>query len=59
MVVRAASPPPPPPPPWAPAAHRVGAWAVDMLQRVLPAVLGHGVRRAAVVQHQGAVGKGG
>lgn len=56
-MVRAVSPPPPPP--WAPAAHRVGAWAVDMLQRVLPAVLGHWVRRAAVVQHQGAVGKGG
>lgn len=48
-------------PTWARAVptHRVGAGAVDVLQRVLPAVLWQGVCRAAVVQHQGAAGKGG
>lgn len=32
---------------------------MDVLQGELAAVLGHGVRRAAVVQHQGAAGRGG
>lgn len=40
-------------------AHRVGARAVDVLQGVLPAVLGPGMCRAAVIQHQGAAGRGG
>lgn len=39
-----------------PGAHRVGARAVDVLQGVLAAILGHGMCRAAVVQHQGAAG---
>lgn len=31
---------------------------MDVLQRVLPAVFGHGMCGAGVVQHQGAVGRG-
>lgn len=47
---------PAPASPAAPCAHRVGARAMDVLQGVLPAVLGHGMCRTAVVQHQGAKG---